>query len=302
MPRGQSATFWCCIFITIVLTRLRFDLLIAPPLRSEVSSSSSSESSAPSACQVTVQVLLHSEGLQASQQDDQMLLSQEDLFDGDKTGEKTRAVPLSELLWSGVCGSVLGRLYIEWVAHFSRNEITFKVNGKTCIDASWHTMELGVSIEALAWQALHVSSKKKKKKTPDIVARKVYAWHSSWNKWTFQVNSRIGTAYQREDRHTLVLTEDVPGCRGRLQFALSTKTHSRTVSINNAEPVALSLAWLSHYHESWLCPPQSCDMNANAWLVEQAAARRDELSTLMVWTRSVKTWASAQRNFILMHE
>lgn len=53
-----------------------------------MSSSSSSESSAPSARQLTVQVLLHSEGLQASQEDDeQMLLSQEDLFDGDKTGE-----------------------------------------------------------------------------------------------------------------------------------------------------------------------------------------------------------------------
>ncbi|XP_075899140.1 TP53-binding protein 1 isoform X8 [Nelusetta ayraudi] len=50
--------------------------------RSEVSSSSSSESSAR---QLTVQVLLHSEGLQSSQQDDQMLLSQEDLFDGDKS-------------------------------------------------------------------------------------------------------------------------------------------------------------------------------------------------------------------------
>lgn len=63
-----------------------------------MSSSSSSEGSAPAARQLSVQALLHSEGLQSSQQDDQMLLSQEDLFDGDKTGEKIFLVLLSEPL------------------------------------------------------------------------------------------------------------------------------------------------------------------------------------------------------------
>ncbi|XP_041835784.1 TP53-binding protein 1 isoform X2 [Melanotaenia boesemani] len=58
--------------------------------RSEVSSSSSSESLGQSSRQLNVQVLLHSQNLQASgeedQQDCEILSSQEDLFDADKTG------------------------------------------------------------------------------------------------------------------------------------------------------------------------------------------------------------------------
>ncbi|KAI3377295.1 hypothetical protein L3Q82_008501 [Scortum barcoo] len=59
-------------------------------VRSEVSSSSSSESPAQSGRQLSVQALLHSQGLQASGEQDQhdceILSSQEDLFDTDKTG------------------------------------------------------------------------------------------------------------------------------------------------------------------------------------------------------------------------
>uniref|UniRef100_A0A3Q1ASF2 TP53-binding protein 1 n=1 Tax=Amphiprion ocellaris TaxID=80972 RepID=A0A3Q1ASF2_AMPOC len=57
--------------------------------RSEVSSSSSSESLGQSGRQLSVQVLLHSQSLQNSDeqnQDCEILSSQEDLFDGDKTG------------------------------------------------------------------------------------------------------------------------------------------------------------------------------------------------------------------------
>ncbi|XP_041792165.1 TP53-binding protein 1 isoform X2 [Chelmon rostratus] len=59
-------------------------------VRSEVSSSSSLESPGQSGRQLSVQALLHSEGLQASgerdQQDCEILSSQEDLFETDKTG------------------------------------------------------------------------------------------------------------------------------------------------------------------------------------------------------------------------
>ncbi|XP_050931500.1 LOW QUALITY PROTEIN: TP53-binding protein 1 [Lates calcarifer] len=58
-------------------------------VRSEVSSSSSSDSPGQSGRQLSVQVLLHSQGLHASgkdQQDCEILSSQEDLFDADKTG------------------------------------------------------------------------------------------------------------------------------------------------------------------------------------------------------------------------
>uniref|UniRef100_A0A3P8RL52 TP53-binding protein 1 n=1 Tax=Amphiprion percula TaxID=161767 RepID=A0A3P8RL52_AMPPE len=58
-------------------------------MRSEVSSSSSSESLGQSGRQLSVQVLLHSQNLQNSDeqnQDCEILSSQEDLFDGDKTG------------------------------------------------------------------------------------------------------------------------------------------------------------------------------------------------------------------------
>ncbi|KAF0042722.1 hypothetical protein F2P81_004059 [Scophthalmus maximus] len=59
-------------------------------LRSEVSSSSSSDSPAPSGRTLSVQALLHSQGLQASgeqeQQDGEVPSSQDDLFDTDKTG------------------------------------------------------------------------------------------------------------------------------------------------------------------------------------------------------------------------
>uniref|UniRef100_A0A3B4V9P2 TP53-binding protein 1 n=1 Tax=Seriola dumerili TaxID=41447 RepID=A0A3B4V9P2_SERDU len=58
--------------------------------RSEVSSSSSSDSPGQSGRQLSVQVLLHSQGFQASgeqdRQDSEILSSQEDLFDADKTG------------------------------------------------------------------------------------------------------------------------------------------------------------------------------------------------------------------------
>ncbi|XP_063325683.1 TP53-binding protein 1 isoform X3 [Pelmatolapia mariae] len=54
-------------------------------LRSEVSSSSSSESLGQSGRQLSVQVLLHSQNLQ-DQQDCEILSSQDDLFDADKTG------------------------------------------------------------------------------------------------------------------------------------------------------------------------------------------------------------------------
>uniref|UniRef100_A0A3Q3XFZ0 TP53-binding protein 1 n=1 Tax=Mola mola TaxID=94237 RepID=A0A3Q3XFZ0_MOLML len=56
------------------------------PSRSEVSSSSSSEPPGRSGQQLSVQVLLHSQGLQVSQQDCEILSSQEDLFGTDKTG------------------------------------------------------------------------------------------------------------------------------------------------------------------------------------------------------------------------
>ncbi|KAM9317967.1 TP53-binding protein 1 isoform 2-T3 [Pholidichthys leucotaenia] len=57
-------------------------------VRSEVSSSSSSESLGQSGRQISVQVLLHSQNLQTAgdQQDCEILSSQEDLFDNDKTG------------------------------------------------------------------------------------------------------------------------------------------------------------------------------------------------------------------------
>ncbi|XP_027870019.1 TP53-binding protein 1 isoform X2 [Xiphophorus couchianus] len=59
-------------------------------VRSEVSSSSSSESVCQSGRQLTVQVLLHSQNLQESEEPDQqdcdVLSSQEDLFDADKSG------------------------------------------------------------------------------------------------------------------------------------------------------------------------------------------------------------------------
>lgn len=54
-----------------------------------MSSSSSSDSPGQSGRQLSVQVLLHSQGLHASgkdQQDCEILSSQEDLFDADKTG------------------------------------------------------------------------------------------------------------------------------------------------------------------------------------------------------------------------
>lgn len=57
------------------------------PSRSEVSSSSSSEPPGRSGQQLSVQVLLHSQGLQVSQQDCEILSSQEDLFGTDKTGK-----------------------------------------------------------------------------------------------------------------------------------------------------------------------------------------------------------------------
>ncbi|XP_056225335.1 TP53-binding protein 1 isoform X3 [Seriola aureovittata] len=59
-------------------------------VRSEVSSSSSSDSPGQSGRQLSVQVLLHSQGFQASgeqdRHDSEILSSQEDLFDADKTG------------------------------------------------------------------------------------------------------------------------------------------------------------------------------------------------------------------------
>ncbi|XP_037610829.1 TP53-binding protein 1 isoform X1 [Sebastes umbrosus] len=56
-------------------------------VRSEVSSSSSLESSGQTGRQLGIQALLHSEGLQASdEQDCEILSSQEDMFDADKTG------------------------------------------------------------------------------------------------------------------------------------------------------------------------------------------------------------------------
>ncbi|XP_054477058.1 TP53-binding protein 1 isoform X2 [Anoplopoma fimbria] len=56
-------------------------------VRSEVSSSSSLESSGQSGRQLGIQALLHSEGLQASdEQDCEILSSQQDMFDADKTG------------------------------------------------------------------------------------------------------------------------------------------------------------------------------------------------------------------------
>ncbi|XP_044031051.1 TP53-binding protein 1 isoform X3 [Siniperca chuatsi] len=64
-------------------------------VRSEVSSSSSLESPGQSGRQLSVQALLHSQGLQASgeqdQQDCEILSSQEDLFDTDKTSKYMRA-------------------------------------------------------------------------------------------------------------------------------------------------------------------------------------------------------------------
>uniref|UniRef100_A0A8D2ZWV2 TP53-binding protein 1 n=1 Tax=Scophthalmus maximus TaxID=52904 RepID=A0A8D2ZWV2_SCOMX len=63
---------------------------VSPVCRSEVSSSSSSDSPAPSGRTLSVQALLHSQGLQASgeqeQQDGEVPSSQDDLFDTDKTG------------------------------------------------------------------------------------------------------------------------------------------------------------------------------------------------------------------------
>lgn len=67
-------------------------LLFSPP-RSEVSSSSSSEPPGRSGRQLSVQVLLHSQGLQASEADSEILSSQEDLFDTEKTGECARPRP-----------------------------------------------------------------------------------------------------------------------------------------------------------------------------------------------------------------
>uniref|UniRef100_A0A667Z173 TP53-binding protein 1 n=1 Tax=Myripristis murdjan TaxID=586833 RepID=A0A667Z173_9TELE len=60
------------------------------PSRSEVSSSSSSEPRCQTGRQLSVQALLHSQGLHTSgdqdQQDSEILSSQEDMFDADKTG------------------------------------------------------------------------------------------------------------------------------------------------------------------------------------------------------------------------
>lgn len=61
--------------------------------RSEVSSSSSLDSPVQSAQQVSVQALLHSQCLQTSDQDQQdceILSSQQDLFEADKTGKCTQ--------------------------------------------------------------------------------------------------------------------------------------------------------------------------------------------------------------------
>lgn len=55
--------------------------------RSEVSSSSSLDSPVQAAQQVSVQVLLHSQCLQTSEQDCEILSSQQDLFEADKTGK-----------------------------------------------------------------------------------------------------------------------------------------------------------------------------------------------------------------------
>lgn len=55
--------------------------------RSEVSSSSSLDSPVQSAQQVSVQALLHSHCLQTSEQDCEILSSQQDLFEADKTGK-----------------------------------------------------------------------------------------------------------------------------------------------------------------------------------------------------------------------
>ncbi|CAF91583.1 unnamed protein product, partial [Tetraodon nigroviridis] len=55
-------------------------------VRSEVSSSSSLDSPVRPAQQVSVQVLLHSQCLQTSEQDGEILSSQQDLFEADKTG------------------------------------------------------------------------------------------------------------------------------------------------------------------------------------------------------------------------
>lgn len=52
-----------------------------------MSSSSSSEPLGQSGQQLSVQALLHSQGLQSSeQQDSEILSSQEDMFNSDKTG------------------------------------------------------------------------------------------------------------------------------------------------------------------------------------------------------------------------
>lgn len=68
--------------------------LTAPLLpfpRAEVSSSSSSAPPGQAGRQISAQVLLHSQGLQASreeeQQDCEVPSSQEDLFDAERTGE-----------------------------------------------------------------------------------------------------------------------------------------------------------------------------------------------------------------------
>lgn len=70
--------------------------------RSEVSSSSSLESPGQSGRQLSVQALLHSQGLRASGEQDQrdceILSSQEDLFDADKTGKY-------------ICSSICGLLH-----------------------------------------------------------------------------------------------------------------------------------------------------------------------------------------------
>lgn len=83
---------WCfnSTFITVhMLVWYEQDFLFSS--RSEVSSSSSSESPGQSGRQLSIQALLHSQSLQASgkqdQQDCEILSSQEDMFDADRTGK-----------------------------------------------------------------------------------------------------------------------------------------------------------------------------------------------------------------------
>lgn len=74
--------------MTLFLSPCRFQASSFFSSRSEVSSSSSLDSPVRSAQQVSVQVLLHSHGLQTSEQDCEVLSSQEDLFEADKAGKR----------------------------------------------------------------------------------------------------------------------------------------------------------------------------------------------------------------------